>query len=141
MSEEKKNPLLEREFILAVLALIGGVVLFVIGEKEYAITLVSFAIGGYTVSRGLAKIGSGAKILFLMAVPLLLLAGCCKGHIRADAIDGSIEIVTERHDRLVNATKDVNGDGVTDDEDEADRKTYLRTTKLLRKVVDAALDD
>ena len=139
--EPKKNPLLEREFILSVLAVLAGIVLYIMDDKDMGLKLIMVGVGGYGLSRGLAKIGSkAAKVLFLVVVPLLLLSGCSKGMIRADAIDGSIKIVSERHDRLVNVTKDVNGDGVVNSTDDQDRETYLRTTKLLRKVVDAALE-
>ena len=147
MSEEKKvKPGFKTsEFWLTLAAVAVGAVFAsgAFGEDSPVLQTAGIAatvLGalGYTVSRGMAK-----KVVLFFLLPILLLgvAGCCKGHIRADAIDGSIRIVTARHDKLVATTPDVNGDGVTDDRDKADRASYLRTTELLRGVVKEALKD
>lgn len=147
MSEEKKvKPGFKTtEFWLTLVAVAVGAIFAsgAFGEDSGTLQIAGIAATvltamGYTVSRGMAK-----KVVLFFLLPLLLLgaAGCCKGHIRADSIDGSIKIVSKRHDRLVNLVKDVNGDGVVDGTDDADRRTYLRTTELLQGVVKTALND
>ena len=127
-TEKKKHPLLEREFIMAVLTLIGGIYLLTTGEKELGGMLITVAVGGYTISRGVAKIGNGAKVL-LMGLVLAGVAGCCKGHIRADSIDGLVDKVATRHDDYVQKDATLK---------DADKAIFLRSTELLRKVVDEA---
>jgi hypothetical protein len=105
--------------------------------------LAAGAAGGYTISRGLAK-GKAAKLLFV-AVILGMVIGCSpKGYIKADAVDDLIQKVCDRHDKLLNGEmdpKDLDGDGDVDDDDKADKATYLRSTKLLRGVVQTAQDN
>ncbi len=139
MVEKRKNPLLEREFIMCILAFIGGIVLYLMDEKDFGGTLIVASVGTYGISRGLAKFGGGFAKVILMGVTLMFLMACNKGMVRADAIDGSIQKVTERHDRYIMTIEDVNGDGKVDKYDKLDRETYLRTTELLRLTVKAAL--
>jgi len=75
------------------------------------------------------------KAMAWLCAMLVLVAatamGCSsRGTVRADAIDDSVSVVCERHDRYVRA------DATLSAEDRAD---FLRTTELLRKVIDAAL--
>lgn len=60
---------------------------------------------------------------------VLLLAGCCQGHVDADAIRPLVDIVTRRHDSYVR-----------EDDNLSDRRKtrYLRSAALLRRVVDVA---
>jgi hypothetical protein len=84
---------------------------------------------GYTFVRGGVK--RGAKML-LVAALISMVAGCCKGHINADAIERSVKIVTERHDKMLKGEIDPKSVSAED------KATFLRTTELLRKVVDEA---
>jgi len=158
MSEEKKDPkpgIRTTEFwITSVVAIVGAIMAFlpVAAEAEPTtleivrqiggIILAAGAAMGYTVSRGMAK--KGAKVL-VVAVLLGLLVGCApKGYIKASAVDHLITKVCDRHDALLKGEmdpKDVDGDGDVDGDDEADKGTYLRSTKLLRHVVSTAKDN
>jgi len=63
----------------------------------------------------------------------LILAGCGdKGYIRAEAIDGLVDKVSERHDAMLNGTLDPKS---VSPEDKA---TYLRSTQILREAINAA---
>ncbi len=104
-SPKKKHPLLEREFLMALATLIGGVVLLALGKEQIGTALISVAVGGYGLSRGLAKIGSGtAKVMGLVMLPLLLI-GCCGAALNADAIDDTLTSVVERHNKWLDAGK------------------------------------
>lgn len=82
---------------------------------------------GYTASRTMVK--NAAKVL-LVAFTLSLAVGCSqKGYVRADAIDGSVNTICERHDKMLRGELDPKS--IKDD----DKKTYLRTSELLRKTV------
>ena len=65
------------------------------------------------------------------AVALLALAAssCVQGMIRADAIAGLVEPVTDRHDAYVETDE-----GLADEQ----RRVYLRSSELLRAVVEEA---
>ena len=67
--------------------------------------------------------------LMVSALLLLACAGCSKGMIRADAIDGLVRQVTERHDAMLNGTLDPKTIS------EADKATFKRSTFLLNEVV------
>jgi len=69
------------------------------------------------------------KKLMLGAILLAALSGCCKGHISADAIDGLVRKVSDRHDAMLNGTLDPKS---VSPEDKA---TYLRSTELLRQAL------
>ena len=63
-------------------------------------------------------------------VLLAALSSSCKGNmIRADAIDGLVREVAERHDRYVGADAALS---------ETQKSVYLRSTELLRAVIEAA---
>lgn len=148
MSEEKKDlkpGYRTTEFWLSLAAMIVGAVFAsgAFGEDSQVLKVAGLAASvlgvlGYTVSRGKAK--QGAKVLGMIILPLLIL-GCSNGMIRADSIDGLVRKVSDRHDALVIGKKDLNGDGTIDDKDAADRRTYLRSTELLRKLLDEAQGD
>lgn len=67
------------------------------------------------------------KRLFL--APLLLLAGCASNMISVDAIKGSVEAVSARHDAYVEADDSLSAD---------ERSIFLRTTELLRRILEEA---
>jgi len=69
------------------------------------------------------------KRLKYCALAALLLCGCQTDMVRAAAIDGLVQRVSERHDVYVKADESL---------DEDERKTYLRSTELLRKVLEEA---
>jgi len=85
----------------------------------------------------------GWFMMCLVAVMLSLgsVAGCSKGMISVDAVDGLTTDVCDRHDKILRGEldpKDLNGDGKVDEKDDAKRATYLRSTELLRKVLSEA---
>ena len=80
---------------------------------------------GYTV----ARTGMKKTLVLLICVGMLAIAGCCRGHISADAVDGLITDVTVRHDKLVTQAPDIKPE---------DKATYLRSSELLRKTVKTA---
>jgi hypothetical protein len=84
---------------------------------------------GYTAVRGGVK---KAANLVLVAVLLGGVAGCCSGHVRADAIDGLVQKVADRHDRFVK------GEPNAEDRDPKNKDTFLRSTELLRKTLKEA---
>lgn len=71
----------------------------------------------------------------LAGVCLLVLAGSSgcqgaqKGYVSVSAIEGSVRIVADRHDAYVAADTGLS---------ESERQTRLRTTELLRQVVNEA---
>lgn len=67
------------------------------------------------------------KRAFLLCA--LCLTGCATNMIRADAIDGTLRRVAERHDVYIQADPDL---------DELERDIYLRDTELLRRLLDEA---
>lgn len=127
---KKKHPLLEREFLMALFTLVGGVVLLALGKEEIGVTLIVAATGGFAVSRGLAKIGSGAKIVLIFLLPILMIGCCGDAYVRKDSIDGLVDRVTERHDRFIK------GEPTEADKDPDKKASHLRSSELLRKVVD-----
>jgi len=117
--EPKKHPLLEREFLIAM------------GEKELGTYLIMAGVASFGISRGLAKIGSRTKIL-IIGVTLLFVAGCCKGYVRADSIDGLVDKITRRHDNFIK------GEATEADKDPRKKDSHLRSTEVLRLIVDEA---
>ena len=85
---------------------------------------------GWTYKR--TDLKKSAQLLMFVLLPLGLLGGCHTGEIRADAIHGSVQIICDRHDAMI--------DGKLDPKtiSEADKATYKRSTELLRKVVNEA---
>lgn len=61
----------------------------------------------------------------LLLVLALAAAGCCKGHVDADAIDGSVKLLVERHDAMLDGKLDPKSIS------EEDRKTFKRTGQLV----------
>lgn len=131
------------EFWISLIVVIAGAVMAVYPQESQAFKIAGIAMStltalGYTTVRGGVK--KAAKLLLVVAI-LGAVAGCTQGMIRADAIDGSIDLVTKRHDAMLLGKldpKDLNGDGKVDEKDEADRRTYLRTSELLRYTVGQA---
>ena len=69
-------------------------------------------------------------LLFLAVIAMSLGAGCSsRGMINADAVETSVMVVSARHDAYVTADPNLST------EDKAD---FLRSTELLRKVIEAA---
>lgn len=80
-----------------------------------------------------------SKAIFLI-LALGLTGGCCKGSVKAGAIDDLVKQVSDRHDKLLDRVPDVNGDGKVDGTDDADKATYKRSSALLRQVVKEAAE-
>lgn len=55
MSDYSRRGRSTSEFWLSLAALAAGVVLILAGKEEIGATLVSVAVGGYALSRGIAK--------------------------------------------------------------------------------------
>lgn len=72
--------------------------------------------------------------LSLALIVLLLVTGCEAGMIHVDAIKPNLDIVMDRHDAYVETGKAPNGAELTD----VQKRTQLRSTKLLRDVLEAA---
>lgn len=76
------------------------------------------------------------KLAEAVLVATCLLAGCsAPGRIDPDAIDELVQDVTNRHDHYVE------GDGAYEDTDDpkyGQRETHLRSSALLRKVIEEA---
>jgi 1,4-dihydroxy-2-naphthoate octaprenyltransferase len=85
---------------------------------------------GYTAVRGGIK--KAPFSILLVVITLGMLSGCCKGHIAAEAVDGLVTKVADRHDRFVK------GEATAEDKDPKNKETFLRSTELLRKVVSEA---
>lgn len=136
MANPKERPGVKTtEFWLTLLAALVSGVLALELPKESVIMKAACVLGvalpilGYSVSRGMVK-----RSMVLLVVLLLpgLLGGCTTGMVRADAIEGLVQKVCDRHDRLLKGELDPKALG------EDDRATYLRSTELLRKTVAAA---
>ncbi len=67
------------------------------------------------------------RVVFL--VPVLFLASCQTGMVRADAIDGPVNRISDRHDTYVRE------DGSLSDDE---KSIYLRSSELLRRIVEEA---
>lgn len=72
------------------------------------------------------------KKLLCIAVLLIVAVGCSKGTVRADAIDGLVDKIAERHDAMLNGTLDPKS---VSPEDKA---TYLRSTQILKEILKEA---
>lgn len=81
------------------------------------------------------KTGSYALLSALLALGV---GGCCGGSIKAASIEDLVEKVSKRHDSLLDRTPDVNGDGIVNEVDVADKATLKRSSELLRRVVSEA---
>lgn len=122
------------EFWLSTIAvLIGAVMASGLAESSPVMRVAGIAatvLGamGYSVSRGMSK-RAPAILIFLLP---LFLVGCCKGHVRAEAVLELTEAVTLRHDRLID------GKPSPADQDPGKRASHLRSSELLRKAVQEA---
>ena len=96
---------------------------------------------GYTVVRGSVKKAPYSAFLFAILLPLLA-GGCAQstqsGYIKVGNVENTMLSNMIRHDRMLKATADVNGDGKVDATDDADRKTFLRDSEMIRAVFSAA---
>lgn len=132
------------EFWLSLVGMIAGVIVGSgLPEEHPAVRIAGLVLAGlsamgYSAARGLAKRAAAFLILPL----LFVLAGCAKGMVRADAIAPGLELVADRHDRMLRGELDpkgdLNGDGKVDGQDDKDRETYLRTSALLRRTIQTA---
>ncbi len=131
MAEEvkKKHPLLEREFIMCVLAFVGGIVLYLKGEKEFAMTLISVGVGGLALSRGLAK-GGVAKMMAICVI-LSRVVGC-RGMIPVSDIEKPVDTIVSRHNDLIDGKIDL------DKISSAKKESWKRTGALLIRQLEAA---
>lgn len=71
----------------------------------------------------------------MLAVAVLCIAGvamsgCARGMVRAKPLQDNIQPVLERHDKYVENDNDLSP---------TERRTYLRTTKLIRETLSEAL--
>lgn len=71
------------------------------------------------------------KFATTLLLSLVLLTGCCTGHVSASALEDTIAPVMSRHDAYV-----TNDEGLTD----LQKRLYLRSTTLLRKTLAEAVD-
>ena len=67
----------------------------------------------------------------LILLLLTFVSGCCPGMVRVEAIDGTVDSITERHDAYVEADTTL-----TDEQ----KEVYLRSTELLQKLLKEAAD-
>ena len=66
------------------------------------------------------------RVVFLAPVLFLALMSCQTGMIRADAIDGPVKRIADRHDSYVKE------DASLSDEE---KSIYLRSSELLRRII------
>ena len=139
MSEDapaKKPGYKTTEFwITAVLTLAGLVVAGGYGDEDspmIKIAGMALSLGaamGYTIVRGGVK--KAAKVLLMVLLPFMIVS-CCKGHVRAEGIHGLVHDVTERHDNFIK------GEATEADKDPRKKDSHLRSSEILRKIVDEA---
>jgi len=133
---EQRSGIRTTEFWITLVVVIAGLLptsgLF--PEGHWAVKVCGLVVSvaaalGYTVARGSVKKAAAAKLL-LIALLVGLLAGCGgQGMIRAEAIEPAVKLVTGLHDRLLMG--EVDPAKISPE----DRKTYLRTSELLRSTV------
>jgi hypothetical protein len=121
-------------WLTAIVTLAGLVAASGLPSESPAVKIAGLAVSvlsalGYTVVRGGVK---KAASVIVIAVLLGGAAGCCSGHVSADAIEGTVEKVTQRHDRFVK------GEATAEDKDPKNKDTFLRSTELLRTAVKEA---
>lgn len=68
-------------------------------------------------------------VVMAIVIPMLALSCASRGAIQVDAIETLVEKVSERHDQYVTADPNLS---------EGDKADFLRSTDLLRKVIEAA---
>lgn len=70
------------------------------------------------------------RIATLLVLVALCASGCTSsGYVHVDTFDGLIGPVADRHDAYVQADKTL---------DETQKRVFLRSTELLRKIIDEA---
>jgi len=122
------------EFWIHLIVQVCGVVMAVLPSNSQAVRIAGMVMSavsalGYGATR--ASIKNAAQVIVLVMLPLFMI-GCTKGMIRADAIDGLTTDVCDRHDAMISGKIDPKTIS------EADKATYLRSTLLLRKVLQEA---
>lgn len=122
------------EFWLSLIATLVGAVLALVPSTSKVgqiCGVVSMVLGalGYTVVRGGVK--KAAQVFVLVLLPFFMI-GCNKGMVRADAIDGLTTDVCDRHDAMISGKLDPKSIS------EADKATFLRSSAILRKVLQEA---
>jgi hypothetical protein len=111
--------------VLGLAMLAAGLTLILVGYTDIGIPLLAAATGVALGKSGGTKV-TGVLLLAVLALPL---AGCQTGMVRVDAIEPALTSVMERHDTYVK--EDPN---LTD----LMKEIYLRTTELLRKLLEEA---
>ena len=69
--------------------------------------------------------------LALNLLLLVTLSGCHQGYVRAEALDGTLNPVMDRHDAYVKADEGLS---------EIEKEVFLNSTLLLRKTIKEAKD-
>lgn len=111
--------------ILGLMSFIGGLILILVGQTEIGVPLLSASVGVALGKSGGTKV-TGVLLLAVLALPL---AGCQTGMVRVDAIEPALTSVMERHDTYVKEDPNLT---------ELAKEIYLRTTELLRKLLEEA---
>jgi len=101
----------------------GGQVMQILGVCGMVLSVLGY---------GAQRSGLKKAMVLLVAILLLGASGCSKGMIRADAIDGLVEDVCNRHDKILR------GEIKLDQVSAEDKATYLRSTEILRRTVKEA---
>ena len=110
--------------VLSLLMFIAGVVLIILKNESIGIPLLAAATG---VTLG--KFGGKSKALLLAALLLIPLSGCKTNMVSVEAIKPGLTQVLDRHDAYVKADAKL---------EDFLKKVYLRTSELIRMVLDDA---
>jgi hypothetical protein len=114
------------EFYLSVVTQLAGTALLSSGHAEIGALLMGVSALAYALSRGLAK-KAPVRVGMLFLAATLALSGCSPaGYVRAEAIDGLVTRICDRHDAYVKADPSLAADK---------RGTYLDSSKVLRQVL------
>jgi len=111
--------------VIGILMLLAGLALVLVDQTEIGIPLLAAATGVALGKTGGTKV-AGALLLVVLFMPAM---GCQKGMIHVDAIEPALTSVIERHDAYVKADQTLT---------ELAKEIYLRTTELLRKLMEEA---
>lgn len=144
MSDEKKGPkpgYKSTEFWITVILTLAGLIMSAGFSEDSPVVKVAgmvLSLGaalGYTIVRGgVKKAANGAKMLFVVMLPFLIL-GCCKGHIPVSEIEDPVKEVVEQQHRFLN------GEATAGDKNPDRKATHLRTGTLLIKQLKVAKGD
>lgn len=113
--------------IMSLAALAAGVIVLVLGHTETGVYLIAAAMGATLLAKGVERY---KKLVF---IPLLLCTqGClCSGHVRVEAIQGSVKRLVARHDTYIQADPTLS---------EVKKRVYLRTGIILLDLLNTASD-